>query len=491
MENPSRRAAYSTLFNIAMLFNSYTFIVFFVCVLMLHSLPLPWWVKKLHLLIASCLFYAAWNPPFVLILWFTMLLDWFIGGQLGRVENPRGRKALFAASLCANLGMLGFFKYGGFVLDNFLLLMEQLGVHIQLAKPDIILPVGISFYTFQTLSYIWDIYRRKSKPCSSFLDYSLYVTFFPQLVAGPIIRGSTFLPQCLEARTATLPQFAWGCCLLVLGLFEKVVIADGLLAPVSDAVFAMPRPDAISAWCGTLAFAGQVFCDFAGYSTCAIGAALCFGFHLPDNFRFPFAAIGFADLWQRWHISLSTWLRDYLYFSLGGSRAHWLRASVNVISTMVICGLWHGAAWTFVFWGALQGVLLASERGMRAVCGRAACWGWTPMRLGLALLTFAVFCHSLVFIRGKTFGQAFWMWTSMAGAGAGATSSTALSLKEAAVPLAIMPFLFLCHWLMRDTSLEAVAERVPWWGRSLAIAGMLFCIATMSGDDRAFIYFQF
>ncbi|MHC4180894.1 MAG: MBOAT family O-acyltransferase, partial [Planctomycetota bacterium] len=217
-------------------------------------------------------------------------------------------------SLITNLGLLGFFKYGGFLLENFVVLLNTAGIQYEPALPDIVLPVGISFYTFQTLSYTLDVYRGKTRPWMSFLDFALFVTFFPQLVAGPIIRSGDFLPQCIEPRRATGRQLSWGLTLLVLGLFEKIVVADGLLAPISDKVYAQAgEAGFLDAWCGTLAFSGQIFCDFAGYSTCAIGIALCLGFAIQDNFRFPYAAGGFSDFWRRWHVSLSSWLRDYLY----------------------------------------------------------------------------------------------------------------------------------------------------------------------------------
>ena len=294
-----------------MLFNSYTFVLFFGVVLCLHNLRLPWRAKKFNLLLASYLFYAAWNPPFVVLLWISTLVDWFVAKRMHRAASPVVRRALLMVSLAVNLGLLGFFKYSGFLIENFRAVLQLVSIEFVPPRMDIILPVGISFYTFQTLSYTLDIYFGKTRPWHSFLDYALYVTFFPQLVAGPIVRAVHFLPQCPEPRRATRDELGWGLTLMLIGLFQKVVVADGLLAPVAEAVYdtkvvATPA----SAWLGTLAFAGQIFCDFAGYSTCAIGAALCLGFRLPRNFHYPYAAIGFSDFWRRWHISLSSWLRD-------------------------------------------------------------------------------------------------------------------------------------------------------------------------------------
>ncbi|MCA1714281.1 MAG: MBOAT family protein, partial [Gammaproteobacteria bacterium] len=319
-----------------MLFNSLTFIAFFAIVLALHNAPLSWRAKKLNLLLASYLFYAAWNPPFVILLWISTLVDWWAAGRIARTQAPAQRRALLLVSLATNLGLLGYFKYGGFLTRNFAEAMATLGIVWQAPAWDIVLPVGISFYTFQTMAYTLDVYLRRAAPAKSFLDFSLFVTFFPQLVAGPIIRPTDLVPQFATPRVATPRQLGWGLMLMVLGLFEKIVIADGLLAPVSDEVFgtkAVLHP--ADAWLGTLAFSGQIFCDFAGYTTCAIGIALTLGFSLPDNFRFPYAAIGFSDFWRRWHISLSTWLRDYLYVPLGGNRLGAGRTYVNLMLTML------------------------------------------------------------------------------------------------------------------------------------------------------------
>ncbi|MBA2433710.1 MAG: MBOAT family protein, partial [Chthoniobacterales bacterium] len=241
-----------------MLFNSLTFIVFFAVVLALHYAPLPWRTKKINLLLASYLFYAAWNPPFVILLWISTVLDWFVAKRLYVTEGTRRRRLLLLVSLLGNLGLLGYFKYGGFVLENFTHLLAAFGVAYRPPSWDIILPVGISFYTFQTLAYSLDVYLRRAKPADSFLDFALFVTFFPQLVAGPIVRPGDLIPQFATPRTATRPQLVWGLMLMTLGLFEKIVVADGLLAPVSDKVFAtkdLLHP--LDAWLGTLAFSGQ------------------------------------------------------------------------------------------------------------------------------------------------------------------------------------------------------------------------------------------
>ena len=473
-----------------MLFNSLTFLVFFAVVLALHRLPLSWRVKKVNLLVASYLFYAAWNPPFVVLLWISTLLDWWVAARLYRTDSLRGRRLLLLASVAINLGLLGYFKYGGFLLENFTQAAAAVGVEYRPPAWDIVLPVGISFYTFQTMAYSLDVYLRRARPADSFLDFALFVTFFPQLVAGPIIRPTHLIPQFAEPRTATPPQLLWGLMLMTLGLFQKVVVADGLLAPVSDAAFGAPGMlPAMDAWVGTLAFSGQIFCDFAGYTTTAIGAALALGFSLPDNFRYPYAAVGFSDFWRRWHISLSSWLRDYLYVPLGGNRKGTGRTYVNLMLTMLLGGLWHGAAWTFVIWGGLHGVYLAAERFLRGRIGHWDVWGRWPARLGLALLTYALVNITWVFFRAQEFPTAWRMVRSMLLIDRGGTPvlsswfilSTALTV---AVMLAI-------HWRMRHRHLHDEVTRMPAVVVGIVWGAMLFLVAITQGGSDAFIYFQF
>src|SRR5258708_11614713 len=277
-----------------MVFNSLTFVVFFAVVLILHNLPLSWSVKKINLLVASYLFYAAWNPPFVLLLWASTVVDWLVARQIHRQETHSVRKAWLIVSLVVNLGFLGFFKYGNFMLQNWQALMNAVGVHYRAPEWNILLPVGISFYTFHSMSYTLDIYWRRAEPIPKLFDFALFVAFFTQLVAGPILRISDLVPQFSRPRTATRDQLSWGLALMTLGLFEKVVLADGVFGPSADAVYRVKGPvTALDAWFGTLAFSGQIFCDFAGYSIIAIGAALCLGFNITDNFHLPYAATGF------------------------------------------------------------------------------------------------------------------------------------------------------------------------------------------------------
>jgi D-alanyl-lipoteichoic acid acyltransferase DltB (MBOAT superfamily) len=494
-----------------MIFNSYTFVLFIGLVLLLHNLPLAWKTKKINLLLASYLFYAVWNPPFVLLLWLSTVVDYLMARWLDREENPRKRKALLGVSLAVNLGMLGFFKYGGFLLENFAALVSALGVDYHPGKPDIILPVGISFYTFQTLSYTLDVYRRKMPAEKSLLDFSLFVTFFPQLVAGPIVRPGELIPQFKQPHQATKAQFTWGLFLLTLGLFLKVGLADGLLSETADTVFGVPFPlHPLDAWTGVFAFSAQIFCDFAGYSTCAVGVALCLGFTLPDNFRYPYAAVGFSDFWRRWHITLSTWLRDYLYIPLGGNRNGRGRTYLNLMITMLLGGLWHGAAWTYVVWGALHGLYLALERLLNdrfptekpardaaaagPVIHKASLvpgFAISPdaARFGLAMLTFLVVTITWVFFRAPDFTKAMMILLAMFGVipvKIPILATTAM-IKVGLITVGMLGF----HWYMRDRSVSKVASRLPAWGLGLVWAFMLIVLVLTQKSSNSFIYFQF
>ena len=473
-----------------MLFNSLTFVVFFVLVLALHNAPLPWQTKKTNLLIASYLFYAAWNPPFVILLWISTVIDWHVAKRLFVEQTKSRRRALLAISVIVNLGLLGYFKYGEFLLENFIALAAMVGVEYQPPEWNIILPVGISFYTFQTMAYSLDVYLRRAEPSKSFLDFALFVTFFPQLVAGPIVRPTHLLPQFAEPRVATPKQLYWGLGLMTIGLFQKIVVADGLLVMSVDSVFGskeMLHP--LDAWLGTLAFSGQIFSDFAGYSTTAIGVALTLGFGLPDNFRFPYAAIGFSDFWRRWHISLSTWLRDYLYIPLGGNRKGNLRTYANLLTTMLLGGLWHGASWTFVVWGGLHGLYLAAERWLKAHFGGGALWSTLGGKIFLAVLTYLLVNITWVFFRAENFETAWRMIVTML------TFRTdgekVLYMVDIIQIVATIGVMLVIHWRMRDRKLHEVIERLPSWFVGFAWGVLLTLIIITQGGSDAFIYFQF
>ena len=472
-----------------MVFNSLTFVVFFAVVLGAYALLRSWTAKKILLVIASIVFYGAWNPPFVLLLALSTIIDWVVANRLAVTDDPRRRRALLFVSLAGNLGLLGFFKYGGFVLTNFVALVNALGIDYTPAAPNIVLPVGISFYTFQTLSYTIDVYRRSLAARRSLLDFSLFVSFFPQLVAGPIVRAADFLPQCERERGIRLGALGWGLFLMTLGMFEKMVLADVMLADSVDVVFGSPGPaSALDTWLGVVAFAGQIFCDFAGYSTCAIGAALCLGFSLPDNFRSPYAAVGFRDFWRRWHISLSTWLRDYLYIPLGGSRGGRGRTALALGATMLLGGLWHGASWNFVVWGGLHGLFLVVERRLAT---RFAGSAWTqlpPIRFAVWALTFALVCIAWVFFRASDLPRAMMHVAAMLGAIPVAGVLPSAGIVKVTVT---MVGLVGTHIAMRDRRLEDVVSAWPVWLLTVVWAAMLAAVILTEGGGDAFIYFQF
>ncbi len=365
-----------------------------------------------------------------------------------------------------NLSMLGFFKYGNFLLQNFQWLLAHIGIIYQPPHLDILLPVGISFYTFHSLSYTLDIYRGVLQPTRSLRDFILAVSFFPQLVAGPIVRAGDFLPQLVRPQPLRTGQFLWGVALMTLGLFEKIVLADTLLSGSADRVFDYAGPlVALDSWAGVIAFAGQIFFDFAGYSTCAIGAALTLGFHLKDNFRFPYAAIGFSDFWRPF------------------------RAALNLVIVMFLGGLWHGAAWTFVVWGLLHGSYLVIERICRILFEDKAWANNLGTRILAGAATYAAVCIAWVYFRASDFTIASRMLGGMFGqhTHGDAILSTREMLQVALVTIGMISV----HCSLRDSNIETAVTRLPRWAVTAAWALMACAIILTQGTSNAFIYFQF
>ena len=473
-----------------MLFNSLTFVAFFVVVVTAYWMMRSWPARKNLLVVASYIFYGAWNPPFAALLFGTTAMDFYLGRIMGKQESPEARKVWLVISVAVNLSMLGFFKYGNFLLENFQWVLARGGIAYQPPHLDLFLPIGISFYTFHSLSYTLDIYRGVLKPTRSLRDFVLAVSFFPQLVAGPIVRAGDFLPQLEAPPKPQQGRFLWGLLLMTLGLFEKVVLADTLLAESADTIFGYGGPlIALDSWAGVMAFAGQIFFDFAGYSICAIGAALCLGFHLKDNFRFPYAAIGFSDFWRRWHISLSTFLRDYLYIPIGGNRAGPARAMINLMIVMFIGGLWHGAAWTFVVWGLLHGSYLALERLTKVIVGEASWTEHLPVKLLLSLGTYFAVCVAWVFFRAPDFTVAWRILTGMFGGHP--QGDALLTTRELLQVGGVTVFMIAVHWSLRETSIEAAVNRMPVWVLTGVWTFMAAAILLTQGNSNAFIYFQF
>src|SRR5689334_551635 len=417
-------------------------------------------------------------------------MDYWLGARIAKAVTPRSKRSWLVASVCMNLSMLGFFKYGNFLLENFQWLLARIGIIYHPPHLDILLPVGISFYTFHSLSYTLDIYRGVLQPTRSLRDFVLAVSFFPQLVAGPIVRAGDFLPQLVRPPRLRLGQFLWGLALMTLGLFEKIVVADTLLSGSADRIFGYGGPlIALDSWIGVLAFAGQIFFDFAGYSTCAIGAALCLGFHLKDNFRFPYAAIGFSDFWRRWHISLSTFLRDYLYIPLGGNQVRPVRAAANLVIVMFLGGLWHGAAWTFVVWGLLHGSYLVIERVVRVLFEKKAWTNNFATRALAWLATYGAVCIAWVFFRASDFTVASRMLGGMFGQHT--NGDAILTTRELLQIGSVTAGLIAMHWAMRDNTFETAVMRLPAWTIAAIGSVMICAIILTQGSSNAFIYFQF
>jgi len=474
-----------------MTFDSLTFIVFlafaFICYWSIRS----WTARKALLLLSSYVFYAAWNPFFVLLLMATTGFDWFAAHWMDRVETPSRRKLILAASITTNLSALGFFKYAQFLTDTAIQLLRLVGVDFKPITLGILLPVGISFYTFESLSYVIDVYRRRIPVSKSLLNYSLFVTFFPHLVAGPILRYGDFSPQCLVEKSWRSAPIGKGLTLFVYGLALKVFLADLVFAPVADQVFGHATQVGMAeSWLGASAFSLQVYCDFAGYSLCAIGVALLFGFRFPMNFENPFGSVGIADLWTRWHITLASWVRDYIFTPLGGYRKGSARGHLNLLVAFLLVGLWHGAAWTYVAWGGIHGLLLVGERIVRQHVWDFAKVESPPGRAVLAVATFGLFTLAVVFFRAASFEQAWSIIEGMATLGP--------SAPEALVPagqrlLAVLFGVLIVASHIRNAQLRGwdwLDHRSVAW-RTTSIAASLAAVIFSPGLNPAFLYFQF
>lgn len=401
-----------------MLFNSFVFLNFFLVVYTLYLLTqnnLKW--QNRILLMASYGFYAAWDWRFLSLLFFTTFLDFVLAAKIYKSSDARQKKIFLALSILCNLSVLGFFKYFNFFAESLYALLGHLGIQSSFSAILIILPIGISFYTFQSMSYTIDIYRGELVPPKSFLDFSVFVTYFPHLVAGPILRATSMLPQVLNLRKIRLDQMGEGCYLIFWGLFQKVFVADNL-ARMVDTVFNTAGPyQGFQVLMATYAFAFQILCDFAGYSDIARGLGKLMGFDIIINFNLPYFATHPREFWQRWHISLSTWLRDYLYIPLGGNRGGKLMEYRNLAVVMLLGGLWHGASWTFVIWGAYHGLLLIAYRILEPWTTRIPepqnpilAGGWKILRI---VFFFHLICVSWIFFRSRSISQAVEMLSSL------------------------------------------------------------------------------
>lgn len=383
-----------------MLFNSVDFAIFLPIVFILY-----WFVTNRNLknqnfliVIASYFFYGWWDWRFLSLILFSTLVDYFVGLGLLKQTNQKIRKALLLASILVNLGFLGFFKYYNFFLENFITAFSFFGIEITANSLNIILPVGISFYTFQTLSYSIDVYKRKLEPTKNFIAFAAFVSFFPQLVAGPIERAKHLLPQFYNKRIFKYENISSGLKLMLWGFFMKIVVADRLSIYVDDVYSNIDIHSGITLFVATFFFAIQIYCDFGGYSLIAIGTAKLFGFDLMQNFNRPYFSSSFKEFWSRWHISLSSWFRDYLYIPLGGNRKGKIRTNINLLVTFIVSGFWHGANWTFIIWGGLHGIYLILEKQFQSI---------KLPKLASILFVFILTNFAWIFFRASSIKEAF------------------------------------------------------------------------------------
>ena len=370
-----------------MVFSSLRYLLFLAGVLAILAPRYSHARKKLVLCAASCFFYAAWDPRYLGLLLLISVIDYACAVRIVRSRQSRGRRFWVSASVVSNLAILGYFKYANFFLENLNVVLGPWGLTAPSLR--VLLPAGISFYTFKSMSYTIDVYRDQIPTTRSQLDYTMFVTFFPELIAGPIVRASVFLPQMDRTIGPTRQRLFEGISLFGQGLAKKLLVADHV-AVVADAVFADPsRFSSFTVWCGLLAYTLQIYCDFSGYSDMAIGSARMLGYDLPENFNMPYLATSVTEFWRRWHITLSQWLRDYLYVPLGGNRKGPARTYANLMLTMLLGGLWHGASWNFVLWGCLHGVALALHRALRtSIRG----WQMPDALARLSTFSFTMFC---------------------------------------------------------------------------------------------------
>jgi alginate O-acetyltransferase complex protein AlgI len=467
-----------------MVFTTHIFLFYFLPAVLLiyYSLPFKW--RNLFLTLASYIFYGWWEPWFVILMMISTVLDFFCGKLISAPGASRRRRlAGLLIAICGDMGLLAFFKYYTFTAENLNRLLQTLGADL-LPVLQITLPIGISFYTFESMSYTIDVYRGIVKPARSFSDLSCFISLFPHLVAGPIVRYNVIAEQ-LVSREHSWDKFSTGVALFIVGFAKKILLANPM-GSAADAVFATQSPYFLDAWFGVIAYAFQIYFDFSGYSDMAVGLSRMFGLVIPKNFASPYRAESITDFWRRWHISLSTWLRDYLYVPLGGNRHNLRRTYFNLALVMLLGGLWHGASWTFVIWGAYHGTLLAFERWF----GKRTLYAWLPYS-GRVAVTFVLVLISWVLFRSSSFPQALSYLHSMFGGASGGRAGLLLA-AEIYTPYSLA-ILALCTFL----SFQRL-EVYDWveglnWGRSVVLVP-LFVLAVMAMFTQTFnpfLYFQF
>jgi D-alanyl-lipoteichoic acid acyltransferase DltB (MBOAT superfamily) len=473
-----------------MVFNSLHFVWFFVVVYSLYRV-LPHRAQNWLLLVASYYFYAAWDWRFLGLLVASTLVDYTCGRALAASRKPATRRVLLCLSLGFNLTLLGFFKYFNFFADNLYAVFGALGWQLDFVTVRVLLPVGISFYTFVTMSYVIDVYRREITPTRNLLDFAVFVAYFPHLVAGPILRASRLLPQIATPRTVSREQIRDGLWLIAWGFFQKIFVADNLASLVNMVFDPAATPTGVNVLLGAYAFAFQIYGDFAGYSNIARGTSKLMGIELIENFRFPYFVRTPQEFWRHWHISLSTWLRDYLYIPLGGSRGSAARTNCNLLITMVLGGLWHGAAWTFVLWGAYHGMLLIAFRAADRVRAFHT-WVTSPGPLARTVswaVMFHLTCYGWLIFRARSARQLTEMTRSL---------FTAFAPSSVNVEGLLVPLLMYTTPLLAVHVCEAlydnllIVPRLP-VGVRYSVYAATFYLTLLFGNfgGAEFIYFQF
>ncbi|HSC86902.1 MAG TPA: MBOAT family protein [Polyangiaceae bacterium] len=471
-----------------MLFNTLQYALFFAVVFGVSWLLLGFArVRLLFLLGASYFFYACWDYRFLPLIWASSTADFLLARAIHDARNERSRKLWLVFTVVMNLGVLGFFKYWNFGIEN---VAAALGLDPASITLRVALPIGVSFFTFESMSYVIDVYRRELEPTDSYAEYLTFVAFFPHLVAGPIVRPRDLLPQLAKAPRFSTQLASEGLFLVAVGLLKKIVVGDYLALNLVDRVFDAPAMySAVEVYAGVVGYALQIYCDFSGYTDIAIGSALLLGVRFPRNFDSPYQSTDLAEFWRRWHISLSSWLRDYLYIPLGGNRHGRVRTYVNLLLTMVLGGLWHGAAWTFVVWGTLHGLGLAVHRAFREWSDRRR--PARPTSLGAKLfgwvLTFHFVCAAWIYFRAATFDRASLVFSRLG----------SLTTHHQNLPPALLGVLALglaTHFLPQrwlDTTREQFG-RAPAWAQGLALFAVAVALREMAASDAVpFVYFQF
>jgi len=476
-----------------MLFNSIEFLFFLPTVFALY-----WFVfKKNHtvqnilLIISGYVFYGWWDWRFLLLLILSSTVDFIVGISLGKVKEELKRKLILTISISFNIGLLGFFKYFNFFAESFASLMAQIGLHADPITLKVILPVGISFYTFQSLSYTIDVYKRKMEPTRDMLAFYAFISFFPQLVAGPIERAKNMVPQFIVKRNFDYEKAKDGLKQILWGLFKKMVIADNLAPHVAKIFHNYADYSGSTLLLGAFYFAIQIYCDFSGYSNIAIGTAELFGFKLMRNFANPYFSRDIGEFWRRWHISLSTWFRDYLYIPLGGNRVSTWKLVRNLLITFTVSGLWHGANWTFIAWGFFNGLLLVplsvfklNKSNQNTVAeGR-----WYPnvkelLQMGL---TFCLTLIAWVFFRSPNITDSFHYLGHMF-----SSSLFTVPSGEFKANFLLVVLLILIEWFQRNKEHPLQFDKVPVYARWIIYYAFLLLIFNKGGQQASFIYFQF